>query len=131
MSMQDTIADMLTRIRNGQQSNHKTVKMFHSTIKENIAKVLKDEGYILGYETYEDDKKKYLVISLKYHLGQPVIDMIKRISRPGLRVYKSADELPKVRNGLGIAIISTSKGIVSDKKAKQLGQGGEVICMVA
>ena len=129
MSMTDPIADLLTRIRNGQMATMKVVEMPSSTKKVAIAKVLKDEGYIKDYKT-SDDVKAVLSITLKYHAGQPVISNIDRASRPGLRVYKNHNELPKVLGGLGITIITTSKGVMSDTKARELGVGGEVICHV-
>ena len=127
--MTDPIADMLTRIRNGQKATKKSVTMPSSKAKVNIAKVLADEGYVLSYSV-QDGVKPELTVDLKYFEGKPVIDTITRISKPGLRVYKSKDELPKVLNGLGTAIISTSQGVIPDKTARQLGCGGEVICFV-
>lgn len=131
MSMQDPIADMLTLIRNAQHARKKSVVMPSSTVKVNIAKELQEEGFIGPYEVIEDGVKKTLSIELKYYLGKPVIDVIKRVSKPGLRIYKSSDELPKVLGGLGVALVSTSKGIMSDKKARALGHGGEIICIVS
>ena len=131
MSMSDPIADMLTRIRNGQAANKASVQMPASKKKLAIAKVLKDEGYIIDFNTIEVDGKPTLEIQLKYFQGQPVIDFIKRVSRPGLRIYKSRDELPRVRGGLGIAIVSTSKGVMTDREARKLGHGGEVVAYVA
>lgn len=128
--MQDTIADMLTRIRNAQSANKETVVMPSSKIKVSLAAVLKDEGYIDDYKV-EGDKKPELLIALKYYAGKPVIERIERISRPGLRIYRGHDELPTVMSGLGVAIISTSKGVVTDRKARQMRIGGEVICVVA
>ena len=130
MSMSDPIADMLTRIRNGQSADKVSVEMPFSKFKESIAKVLKDEGYIKDFMVNGEGVKKYLSIDLKYYMGQPVIDKIKKVSRPGLRIYKSADDLPRVIGGLGIAIISTSKGVMTDRTARENGQGGEVICTV-
>jgi small subunit ribosomal protein S8 len=130
MSMQDPIADMLTRIRNAQGANHPTVSMAASKVKMAIAKVLKDEGYIVDYQA-SLDVKPTLAITLKYFNDAPVIAELERISRPGLRVYKSNENLPKVNGGFGVAVVSTSKGIMSDVKARQLGEGGEVICYVA
>jgi len=131
MSMQDPVADMLTRIRNGQSANKETVRLPSSTNKVAIAEVLKDEGYIEGYEVDTAvAAKPELEISLKYHKGKPVIHKIQRESRPGLRIYKNKDELPKVLGGLGVAVISTSKGVMSNNKASKLGLGGEVICTV-
>lgn len=129
MSMNDPIADMLTRIRNGHMSKKQSVTMPASRVKTAIAKILQEEGYIGGFAVSEDAKPE-LNITLKYFQGKPVIVKIQRISRPGLRVYKSKDELPKVIGGLGIAVISTSKGIMSDRSARASGQGGEVICIV-
>ncbi len=131
MSMSDPIADMLTRIRNGQAANKASVQMPASKKKQAIAKVLKDEGYIIDYSEIEVDGKPTLEIQLKYFQGAPVIDFIKRVSRPGLRIYKSRDELPRVRGGLGIAIVSTSKGVMTDREARKQGHGGEVIAYVA
>lgn len=129
MSMNDPIADMLTRIRNGHMSKKHDVSMPSSKVKVAIAKILKEEGYIADFSVSED-AKPVLNVVLKYYLGKPVIDKIQRVSRPGLRVYKSKDDLPKVIGGLGIAVISTSKGIMSDRTARASGQGGEVICIV-
>ena len=129
MSLQDPVSDMLTRIRNAQKASKVSVTMPSSNQKENIAKVLKDEGYILDYKV-SGDARKELSIDLKYFQGKPVIEQIKRVSRPGLRIFKSKDELPSVNGGLGIAIISTSKGVMTDKQARASGNGGEVICTV-
>ena len=129
MSLQDPVSDMLTRIRNAQKATKVSVKMPSSTQKVNIAKVLKDEGFISEF-TVTGDAKKELSIELKYYQGKPVIDKISRVSRPGLRVFKSKDELPSVNGGLGIAIISTSKGMMTEKQARSSGNGGEVICTV-
>ena len=131
MSMQDPTADMLTRIRNAQMMGHEQVSMPSSTIKVNIARVLKDEGYILDLDEKVDGAKKTLTIKLKYYNEKPVIEEIKRISKPSLRIYQPKDKLPKVKSGYGIAIISTSRGIMTDKKARELGCGGEVLCIVA
>lgn len=131
MSMSDPIADMLTRIRNAQQAEHSSVVMPASKLKTAIAKVLKDEGYISSYNVDDNNGKPELSIDLKYFEGKPVIEMVKRVSRPGLRVYKNKDELPKVIGGLGIAVVSTSKGIMTDRAAREAGIGGEVICYVA
>ncbi len=131
MSMSDPIADMLTRIRNAQSVSKLSVSMPASTIKKAIAKVLLDEGYIQAFDTYEKDKKSTLEIQLKYFQGLPVIEQIKRVSRPGLRIYKDVTNLPKIQGGLGVAIISTSKGVVSDSEARKLGLGGEVLCSVS
>lgn len=130
MSMQDPIADMLTRIRNGQMAEKKVVSMPASTKKEAIAKVLLEEGYISGYEATEVDGKPALSIELKYFDGKPVIELIERVSRPGLRRYKPAGDLPTVNGGLGISIISTNKGLLTDRAARAQGIGGEVICNV-
>jgi small subunit ribosomal protein S8 len=129
--MSDPIADMLTRIRNGQMAGHANVVIPSSKVKVAVAKVLESEGYISAYSINENSGKSELSVDLKYFDGKPVIDMIKRVSRPGLRVYKNKDELPKVIGGLGIAVISTSKGIMTDRDARQAGIGGEVVCYVA
>ena len=131
MSMSDPIADMLTRIRNAQMVGHQEVKMPASKLKSSIASVLKDEGYIDDFAQREKDGKSELVVSLKYYAGRPVIEKLERISKPGLRVYKGCDNLPKVMNGLGIAILSTSRGVMTDTKARASGVGGEVLCIVA
>lgn len=129
MSMSDPIADMLTRIRNGQRASKITVSFPASTKKTAVLNVLKDEGYIVDYETTKD-AKPVTNVSLKYFQGQPVIKTLKRISRPGLRIFRGKDELPTVMLGLGVAIISTSKGVMSDRSARAAGQGGEVLCVV-
>lgn len=129
MSLQDPIADMLTRVRNAQKANKLSVEMPASNQKANIAAVLKDEGYIIDFKVSNDALKK-LVIDLKYYQGKPVIETIKRISKPGLRIFKSKDDLPSINGGLGIAIISTSKGVMTDRQARAAGFGGEVICTV-
>jgi small subunit ribosomal protein S8 len=131
MSMSDPIADMLTRIRNGQSAGKATVHMPASKQKTAIAQVLKDEGYIRDFAPVEVGGKPALEITLKYFQGDPVIDYVKRVSRPGLRIYKNKNDLPKVRGGLGIAIISTSKGVMTDREARKQGHGGEVIAFVA
>ena len=131
MSMTDPIADMLTRIRNAQQVGKTTVSMPASKLKASIAQVLKDEGYIDGFVEQPNDGKPQLEISLKYYAGLPVIEKIERVSRPGLRIYRGRDDLPKVMNGLGVAIVSTSRGVMTDRKARATGVGGEVICIVA
>ncbi len=131
MSMSDTIADMLTRIRNGQMAQKKSVSMPSSSIKKAISSVLKEEGYIGDFEVSQDGCMSELKISLKYYQGKPVIEKIQRVSRPGLRIYRGKDELPQVMNGLGISIISTSKGVMTDKSARAYGFGGEVICSVS
>lgn len=130
MSMSDPIADMLTRIRNAQAARKPGVSMPMTKLKIAIAKVLKTEGYISDYKTEEVDNKKQLILSLKYYHDKPVIENIRRISRPGLRVYRDKNKLPQVMGGMGIAIISTSKGIMSDRAARLLGEGGELLCTV-
>lgn len=131
MSMSDPIADMLTRIRNAQQVNKNSVSMPSSKVKIAIANVLKEEGYIESFGVKEEGGKAELNIALKYYVGRPVIERLERVSRPGLRIYKGRDELPNVMNGLGVAIVSTSKGVMTDRKARATGVGGEVICYVA
>ena len=131
MSMSDPIADMLTRIRNAQSADKKEVVMPASKMKALIAEVLKGEGFILDYQVSEVEGKPVMNVSLKYFDNKPVIEKIERVSRPGLRIYRSKDELPKVLGGLGVAIISTSKGVMSDRAARAAGIGGEVICTVA
>lgn len=131
MSMSDPIADMLTRIRNGQMAGHAKVVIPASKAKQAIAKVLADEGFVSTFSVNENGGKPELSVDLKYYQGKPVIEMIKRVSRPGLRVYKNKDELPEVIGGLGIALISTSNGIMTDRDARKAGIGGEVICFVA
>ena len=131
MSMTDPIADFLTRIRNGQTSGKTEVNVPASKVKLAIAKVLKDEGYIEDFAANANDGKPMLVVQLKYFQGRPVIDRLERISRPGLRVYKGKDELPAVLGGLGIAIVSTSQGVMSDRQARAAGHGGEVLCIVS
>jgi small subunit ribosomal protein S8 len=129
--MSDPIADMLTRIRNAQLSEKTSVVMPASKLKAAIAQVLKDEGYIEGFIVHESNGKPILDISLKYYAGRPVIEKIERVSRPGLRIYKASDKLPNVMNGLGVAIVSTSKGVMTERKARASGIGGEVLCIVA
>ena len=129
--MTDPIADLLTRIRNGQSANKVEVSMPSSRLKSAIANVLKDEGYISDFSTSEEDGKPVLTINLKYYEGKPVIEMIQRSSRPGLRLYKGKNDLPSIQNGLGVAIISTSKGVMSDRQARAAGEGGEVLCVVS
>ncbi len=131
MSMSDPIADMLTRIRNAQQVKKSAVSMPSSKVKVAIATVLKDEGYIDSFDVKEEAGKAELNIALKYYVGRPVIERLERVSRPGLRIYKRKDELPKVMGGLGVAVISTSKGVMTDRAARQAGLGGEIICYVA
>ncbi len=132
MSMTDPIADMLTRIRNAQMANKVDVTMPASKLKAAVAKVLKDEGYIREYHFNDlGNNRKEMTVSLKYYEGKPVIELIQRVSKPGRRVFKGAGELPKVRGGLGIAVISTSQGVMSDKAARHQNCGGEVLCVVA
>ena len=131
MSMTDPIADMLTRIRNAQLAEKATVQMPVSKVKLAIAKVLKDEGYIDAFKVSGEEVKPVLEIALKYYAGRPVIEKIERVSKPGLRIYKSKDDIPRVMNGLGIAIVSTSRGVMTDRKARATGVGGEVLCIVA
>jgi small subunit ribosomal protein S8 len=131
MSMHDPIADMLTRIRNGQMRSKVSVSMPASKVKQSIAAVLKDEGYIETYNIDANEGKPLLNIELKYYAGQPVIEKIQRISKPGLRIYKNSDNLPRVMNGLGVAILTTSRGVMTDIKARAAGIGGEVLCYVA
>jgi small subunit ribosomal protein S8 len=128
--MTDPIADMLTRIRNAQSASKVDATMPSSKLKVAIAKVLQDEGYIAGFSA-DDAAKPSLTVTLKYYEGRPVIDDLKRISRPGLRIYKNKDELPKILNGLGIAIVSTSAGLMTDREARATGRGGEIICTVS
>ncbi|HDO34354.1 MAG TPA: 30S ribosomal protein S8, partial [Chromatiales bacterium] len=125
------IADMLTRIRNGQAAGKKEVRMPSSKAKTAIAVVLKEEGYITDFQVMESEGKPVLAIVLKYHLGRPVIETLDRVSRPGLRIYKGKDDLPRVRGGLGVAIVSTSSGVMSDRAARAAGHGGELLCFVA
>ncbi|MCZ6723628.1 MAG: 30S ribosomal protein S8 [Gammaproteobacteria bacterium] len=129
MSLQDPISDMLTRVRNAQKAHKLSVTMPSSSQKVNIATVLKDEGYVGSFKV-SDGVKKELTIELKYYQGKPVIESIKRVSRPGLRIFKSKDDLPSINGGLGIAIISTSGGLMTEKQARAAGHGGEVICSV-
>jgi small subunit ribosomal protein S8 len=131
MSMSDPIADMLTRIRNAQSTNKANVSMPASKLKGAIAGVLKDEGYIEDFAVHANEGKPVLDISLKYYAGRPVIERIERVSRPGLRIYRANDNIPQVMNGLGVAIVSTSKGVMTDRKARAAGIGGEVLCVVA
>ena len=130
MSMTDPIADMLTRIRNALAAGKVDVSMPQSKQKQAIAQVLKDEGYIAGFAASEQDGKPTLTVTLKYYEGKPVIEKIKRVSRPGLRIYKGKDQLPKVMGGLGVAIVSTSAGLMTDRAARKAGHGGEVLCYV-
>lgn len=131
MSMSDPVADMLTRIRNAQMVDKSTVEMPSSKLKAAIAQVLKDEGYIESFKIVDATSKPRLVIELKYYAGRPVIERIERVSRPGLRVYKGRHEIPNVMNGLGVAIVTTPQGVMTDRKARQVGIGGEVLCFVA
>lgn len=131
MSMSDPIADLLTRIRNAQMVSRPGVVVSSSKVKVAIAQVLKDEGYIEGFEVKTEGGKSELHIALKYYAGRPVIERIERVSRPGLRVYKGRDAIPQVMNGLGVAIVTTPKGVMTDRKARATGVGGEVLCYVA
>jgi small subunit ribosomal protein S8 len=131
MSMTDPIADMLTRIRNAQLAEKATVQMPSSGVKAAIARVLKDEGYIEDFAVVGEDARKQLEIVLKYYAGRPVIEKIERVSKPGLRIYRRKDDMPRVMNGLGIAIVSTSRGVMTDRRARATGVGGEVLCIVA
>ena len=131
MSMSDPIADMLTRIRNAQMVEKSTVSMPASKVKAAIAQVLKDEGYIEGFAVKAEGAKAELEVQLKYYAGRPVIERIERVSKPGLRIYKGAEDLPRVMNGLGVAIVSTSSGVMTDRHARAKGVGGEVLCVVA
>ena len=130
MSMSDPIADMLTRIRNAQATEKVTVAIPASKVKFAIAKVLKDEGYIEDFAQRSVEGKDVLEIGLKYYAGKPVIEKIERVSRPGLRIYKGRDDIPRVLNGLGVAIVSTSRGVMTDRRARETGVGGEVLCIV-
>jgi len=131
MSMTDPIADMLTRIRNAQKVQKPLVEVPYSKVKEALAKVLVDEGYLASVDVERNGAKATLKLGLKYYAGRPVIDRIERVSRPGLRIYRGADELPRVLNGMGIAVVSTSKGVMSDRAARKARIGGEVLCIVA
>jgi small subunit ribosomal protein S8 len=131
MSMTDPIADMLTRIRNAQMVGHTEVSMPCSKLKLSIAQVLKDEGYIEEFAVRDEGVHKQLRVGLKYYAGRPVIERLERVSKPGLRVYKGRDDIPRVMNGLGVAILSTSRGVMTDRKARADGVGGEVLCIVA
>lgn len=131
MTMSDPIADMLTRIRNAQLSEKASVAIPASKLKASIAKVLKDEGYIEDFAVRAVEGTTVLELSLKYYAGRPVIERIERVSRPGLRIYKGSRDVPKVMSGMGIAIMSTSRGVMTDRKARGLGVGGEVLCIVA
>ena len=131
MSMTDPIADLLTRIRNGQSARKSSVTVASSKLKTAILKVLKEEGYIADFSHSSDEGKPVLTIELKYYDGRPVIDRIERVSRPGLRIYRGKDEIPRVLGGMGTVIVSTPKGVMTDKAAQAIGQGGEVLCIVA
>lgn len=131
MSMSDPIADMLTRIRNAQMAEKASVAMPSSKLKVAIAAVLKDEGYVDNFAVREHDGKATLDIALKYYAGRPVIERIERVSKPGLRIYKASGDIPRVMNGLGVAIVSTPKGVMTDRKARASNIGGEVLCIVA
>lgn len=131
MSMTDPVADMLTRIRNAQMAEKLSVSMPSSKLKVAIAKVLKDEGYIDDYVVRDNASKPELDLALKYYAGRPVIERIERVSKPGLRVYRGKDDLPRVMNGLGVAIVSTPKGVMTDRRARAGNMGGEVLCIVA
>jgi small subunit ribosomal protein S8 len=131
MSMSDPIADMLIRIRNAQLVGHTEVAMPASKLKASIAQVLKDEGYIEDFALRENGPKKELRIGLKYYAGRPVIERLERVSKPGLRVYRGRNDIPRIMNGLGVAILSTSRGVMTDRKARADGVGGEVLCIVA
>ena len=131
MSMTDPVADLLTRIRNGQTAGKAHVSLDSSKIKTEIARVLKDEGYVTDFRVAAEDGKPRLTIDLKYYEGRPVIDRLERVSRPGLRIYRGKDELPKVLGGMGTVIVSTPQGVMTDRQAREKGQGGEVLCIVA
>jgi small subunit ribosomal protein S8 len=131
MSMSDPIADLLTRIRNAQMVAKVSVSVPASKVKVAIAQVLKDEGYVDGFKVVQEAGKSELVIALKYYAGRPVIERIERVSRPGLRVYKCSEAIPQVKNGLGVAIVTTPRGVMTDRKARATGVGGEVLCYVA
>ena len=131
MSMTDPVADLLTRIRNGQSAGKPHISLDSSKIKTAIAKVLKDEGYVADYRVSDETGKPRLIVDLKYYEGKPVIDRLERVSRPGLRIYRGKDELPKVLGGMGTVIVSTPQGVMTDRQARAAGQGGEVLCIVA
>jgi len=131
MSMTDPIADLLTRIRNAQQARKQEVTMAASKVKMAVVRVLKDEGYVADFRVENEGGKSTLTVALKYFEGRPVIDRLERVSRPGLRIYRGKDELPKVLGGMGTVIVSTPKGVMTDKQARSIGQGGEVLCIVA
>ena len=131
MSMTDPIADLLTRIRNGQIARKSEVSMASSRLKTAIVRVLKEEGYVTDYRLDAEGSKQTLTVGLKYYEGRPVIDRLERVSRPGLRIYRGKDELPKILGGMGTVIVSTPKGVMTDRQARSIGQGGEVLCIVA
>jgi len=131
MSMTDPVADLLTRIRNGQSARKTEVSVSSSRLKTAIVRVLKEEGYVADYRIDGDGQKQSLVIGLKYYEGRPVIDRLERVSRPGLRIYRGKDELPRILGGMGTVIVSTPKGVMTDRQARSIGQGGEVLCIVA
>src|SRR5262249_31569641 len=131
MSMTDPIADLLTRIRNGQQARKSEVTTASSKLKQAVLHVLKEEGYIADFRVDSEGQKQQIIIGLKYYEGRPVIDRLERVSRPGLRIYRGKDELPKILGGMGTVIISTPKGVMTDRQARSIGQGGEVLCIVA
>jgi small subunit ribosomal protein S8 len=131
MSMTDPIADFLTRIRNGQAAGKTEISVGSSKVKAAIAKVLKEEGYISDFAVRHDGGRASLVVALKYHQGRPVIERLERVSRPGLRQYRGSTALPKILGGLGVAIVSTPKGVMTDREARRAGQGGEILCVVA
>ena len=131
MSMSDPVSDMLTRIRNAQMVGHTEVVMPASRLKAAIAQVLKDEGYIEDFALRDNGAKKELHIGLKYYAGRPLIERLERVSKPGLRVYKGREDIPRIMNGLGVAILSTSRGVMTDRKARADGVGGEILCIVA
>jgi small subunit ribosomal protein S8 len=131
MSMTDPIADLLTRIRNGQSARKPEVSMASSKLKTAIVRVLKEEGYVADFRLESDGPKQTLTVGLKYYEGRPVIDRLERVSRPGLRIYRGKDELPKVLGGMGTVIVSTPRGVMTDAQARSIGQGGEVLCIVA
>jgi small subunit ribosomal protein S8 len=131
MSMTDPVSDMLTRIRNGQKARKLAVTMPASNLKLAVGKVLEKEGYVTSVSVDDADARRTMTVELKYHMDEPVIERIARVSRPGLRVYRSADELPKVHGGLGVAIVSTSHGVMTDREARAAGHGGEVLCVVS
>ncbi|MGB5621633.1 MAG: 30S ribosomal protein S8 [Gammaproteobacteria bacterium] len=131
MSMTDPVADLLTRIRNGQKAGKTRVTMPSSGLKKAVLKVLQEEGYIADFAAEKDGQKEQLSVELKYFAGKPVIETVQRVSKPGCRVYRGKDELPKVLGGLGVAVISTPKGVMSDREARAQGHGGEIICVIS